>query len=79
MDNIEIVEKVLDVHGCQDAAAIARDAKRIFNYDITNQSAGAAARKLVSIGKAGSSRDGFGRTIYWLTRKGTYKWDKWRN
>ena len=36
MDNIEIVEKVLDVHGCQDAAAIARDAKRIFNYDITN-------------------------------------------
>ena len=72
MDNIEIVEKVLDIHGCQDAAAIARDAKRIFNYDITNQSAGAAARKLVS-------RDGFGRTIYWLTRKGTYKWDKWRN
>ena len=49
------------------------------NYDITNQSAGAAARKLVSIGEAGSSRDGFGKTIYWLTRKGTYKWDKWRN
>lgn len=74
MNNIEVVKKVLENYGCQDSVAIANDAKRLFDYVITPQSAGAAARKLVRTGEAGCSKDGNGKTIYWLNKSDEYKW-----
>lgn len=75
MTSKELVIKVLDNHGCQDVYAIVRDAKRLFKEDITPSSAGAALRSLAKEGEVGSSRDGNGRTIYWLARTNGYHWD----
>lgn len=76
MTNIEAVQKVLENYGCQDIYAIANDAKRLFGYEITPASAGAAARKMEKQGLVGSSKNEKGRTIYWLNKDFQYKWDK---
>ena len=75
MTNIEVVTKVLDNRGCQDAKAISRDAMRLYQTQITPQTVGAIVRKMVKEGTAGCSNSGNGSTVYWLNREGGYYWN----
>lgn len=65
--NKDIVLKVMLKYDCQTSTSISMDAKRLFQYEITPACVSGVLRPLIQKGLVGSSRDGFGKTHYWLT------------
>lgn len=65
-NNKKIVLKVMLNYDCQTATSIAMDALRLFRYEISPASVSGVLRPMIKRGLVGSSRDGFGKTHYWL-------------
>lgn len=65
-ENQHIIVEVMLQHDCQTAKSIACDAYRIFGYEITPASVSGVLRVMAGKGLVGLSKDGFGKTFFWL-------------
>ena len=71
MTNKEIIITILKKYPCLTGSQIHNFAKRLFNIDITPQSAAGVLRPLVDRGLVGKSPDpNTGRMVYWFTSFG---------
>lgn len=73
MTNREMIVSVLNEYGCMNSFQIKGAVYRKFGVTITPQSAAGALRPLIGQGLAANSKDGSGKTIYWITEFGKEK------
>lgn len=66
MSNKELVFNTLKAYGCSTSKQIANLIHRDFNVSLTPTQVSGSIRSLVKSGIAASSKDGYGRTHYWL-------------
>ena len=73
MTNKEMVTNVLNEYGCMTSCQIKGAVFRKYGAIITPQTAAGVLRPLIGYGWAANSKDGSGKTIYWLTEMGKEK------
>lgn len=71
--NADFVVGVLKNFSCLNSAEISRFIKRKFNETVSPSGVAGSLRALIANGYAASSRDGDGKTVYWLTDYGKEK------
>ena len=69
MDKRELITKVLSAHSCLTAMEIKGFAYRMFNEEISPNSASGQLRTMIREGKAASSKNLNNKTVYWLVKK----------
>jgi hypothetical protein len=68
MEKSEMVLEVLKTTGCLTANEIKGFVYRKFGESISPNSAAAAVRSLIKVGKAGVSQNEKGQKVYWLVK-----------
>lgn len=66
MSNKELVFNTLKTYGCSTSKQVANLIHRNFNVSLTPSQVSGSIRSLIKTGVAANSKDGYGRSYYWL-------------
>ena len=69
MSNREMVVKVLKEYGAMTARQIAVQINNKMGIVLTSAQIAGAMRPLIAQGKAANSKDGSGKTVYWMNKE----------
>ena len=69
MTKEEVIIKVLTRTSCQTAERIAGMAMQTYQFKMTPSQVSGTMRAMVARGQAGSSKNEYGKTVYWLNKE----------
>jgi hypothetical protein len=67
MSNREMVVEVVDKYGAMTSKQAANLVYREYGITLTPAQVAGSLRPLVAQGKAATSKDAYGKTVYWIT------------